>query len=104
MSVWRQMADTPRLSMPRGVMAMLAARMASLMPGTMRSAMDVVASGVQSRGARPVPPAAVGAGAVTVQGGGWNVLTVQTGQQFLTPLAGAHENQGLLPVPVAAHE
>ena len=46
----------------------------------------------------------LGLGAVTVQGGGWNVLTVQTGQQFLTPLAGAHENQGLLPVPVAAHE
>ncbi len=41
---------------PRGVMRMLAARIASGMPGVSRSMTVLVASGVMSRGEKPVPP------------------------------------------------
>ena len=47
---------TPRLSIPRGVMVRLWYRMASAMPGALRSATLKVTSGVISRGAKPVPP------------------------------------------------
>src|SRR5579883_2073745 len=47
---------TPRESMPKGVCFRLSARMASAMPGASRSITARVASGVTSRGARPVPP------------------------------------------------
>src|ERR1051326_2310614 len=47
---------TPRESMPKGVCWRLAIRIASAMPGASRSIMASVASGVTSRGARPVPP------------------------------------------------
>ena len=50
------MTETPLLSMALGVIAKDAARMASLKPGTCRSAISSVASGVQSLGEKPVPP------------------------------------------------
>ena len=49
------MTETPLLSMALGVIAKDAARMASLKPGTLRSAISSVASGVQSLGEKPVP-------------------------------------------------
>ena len=45
-----------RESMANGVMARLWARMASAMPGTLRSHTACVASGVTSRSDRPLPP------------------------------------------------
>ena len=45
-----------RESMANGVMAKLWARMASAMPGTLRSHTACVASGVTSRSDRPLPP------------------------------------------------
>ena len=45
-----------RLRQPRGVMRMLSARMASGMPRVSRSTTARVASGVTSRGEKPVPP------------------------------------------------
>src|SRR5712692_10861320 len=47
---------TARESMPKGVFCRLIARMASAMPGASRSITALVASGVTSRGASPVPP------------------------------------------------
>ena len=46
----------PRASMPCGEMAVENARMASSRPGVGRSTTSAVASGVTSRGAKPVPP------------------------------------------------
>ena len=54
--VFLRITETARLSMARHVTAMLAARMASAIPGTVFSATSRVASGVMSRGAKPVPP------------------------------------------------
>ena len=48
--------DTPLLSMAIGVWRRPACRIASEMPGTCRSMTERVASGVTSRGPRPVPP------------------------------------------------
>ena len=45
-----------RLRQPLGVMRMLSARMASGMPGVGRSMISMAASGVMSRGEKPVPP------------------------------------------------
>ena len=55
-SVLARMAATARVSMARGVYCRLLATMAAGIPGTIRSAISQVASGVQSRGAKPVPP------------------------------------------------
>ena len=55
-SVFPRMTDTARESIARGVMASEAARMASAMPGARRVATAMVASGVTSRGPKPVPP------------------------------------------------
>ena len=48
-SVLPRMTDAPRESIARGVMAIDAARMASAIPGALRSATAMVASGVTSR-------------------------------------------------------
>ncbi len=50
------MAAAARLKIPRGVIVILYARMASGIPGTARSATSIVASGIQSLGENPVPP------------------------------------------------
>ena len=55
-SVLPRMPLTARESMARGVMVMLWARIASAMPGASLSSTARVASGVTSRGAKPVPP------------------------------------------------
>ena len=47
---------TLRLKQPLGVMRMDSDRMASGMPGVGRSRICMVASGVMSRGEKPVPP------------------------------------------------
>ncbi len=51
-----RMPATSRERQERSVMAREAARMASGMPGAMRSQTAVVASGVTSRSENPVPP------------------------------------------------
>ena len=56
MSVLPRNTLAARLSIPRGVMERLWYRMASAMPGALRSATARVASGVISRGEKPVPP------------------------------------------------
>lgn len=54
MSVFPRITDTARESMALGVMAVEALRIASAIPGALRSATDKVASGVISREAKPV--------------------------------------------------
>src|SRR2546421_1545780 len=54
--VWPRVPATPRESMPKGVCCRLMARIASAIPGASRSMTAFVASGVTSRGAKPVPP------------------------------------------------
>ena len=56
MRVPPRMPAAARESIARGVMARDAARMASGMPGVRRSQTARVASGVTSRGEKPVPP------------------------------------------------
>ena len=56
MRVPLRMPAAERVSMARGVIWRERARMASGMPGTSRSMTSLVASGVQSRGEKPVPP------------------------------------------------
>ena len=56
MRVRPRMPATSRERQARGVIAIEAARMASGMPGAMRSHTATVASGVTSRGEKPVPP------------------------------------------------
>ena len=56
MSVRPRMPAAARDRHPRGVMRMLAARMASGIPGAGRSTTARVASGVTSLGEKPVPP------------------------------------------------
>ena len=46
----------PRDSIPRGVISILFCLMYSAIPGHSFSMIDLVASGVISRGAKPVPP------------------------------------------------
>src|SRR6266487_3389343 len=55
-SVRPRVPATPRESIPKGVCCRLTARIASAIPGASRSITAFVASGVTSRGARPVPP------------------------------------------------
>ena len=50
------MPETPRESIACGVLVMEAARIASSSPGVSRSTTSRVASGVTSRGEKPVPP------------------------------------------------
>ena len=55
-SVLPRMPAAPLERQPRGVILMLSARMASGMPRVSRSTTASVASGVTSRGEKPVPP------------------------------------------------
>ena len=55
-SVFFLMTQTPLPSMARGVRLMLYALSASAIPGALRCATSIVASGVISLGEKPVPP------------------------------------------------
>ena len=55
-SAWPRTPASPRESRACGVFASESARSASAIPGATRSSTSAVASGVTSRGPRPVPP------------------------------------------------